>query len=81
MTTTFSERTMHHLRNFMDAKNISQRELASAMGVTEARVSQIFREGSNITLKSVDEIEAGLLVVLNNRPLNNFIFIDLERGK
>lgn len=73
---TFSDRTMKSFRDFMDQKNISQRDLAGAMGVSEARISQIFREGSNITLKTVDEIEAGCLRVLNSRPLGNFYFID-----
>lgn len=78
MNPPFSERTMRHLRGVMESKNISQRELASAMGVTEARVSQIFA-GANITLRTVDAIEAGMLDVLNRRPLNNFVFVDARR--
>ena len=72
----FSQRIMRQLVDFLNAKNISQRELAHELGVSEARVSQIFRRKSNITLKTVDEIEAALIAIINRRPLNNFYFID-----
>jgi transcriptional regulator with XRE-family HTH domain len=74
--TPFSEMVMRMLRATMDTKNISQRELAGALGVSEARVSQMFAEGSNLTLKSVDEIQAAFVTILVSRPLDNFIFVD-----
>ena len=77
---TFSQRTMRHLVSFMHQKNISQRDLAAALDVTEARVSQMFRVGSNLTLKSVDEIEEALIKILNSRPLGNFVFLDTNKS-
>lgn len=72
MTLTFSQRVMRQLVAFMQSKNISQRDLAEALGVSEARVSQMFRRNSNLTLKSVDEIEAAFINILNRRPFGNF---------
>lgn len=74
--TPFSEIVMGQLRATMDAKNISQRELAHAMEVSEPYVSYLFSGKSNITLKTVDKIQAAFVEILVKRPLNNFVFVD-----
>lgn len=74
----FSQRVMTQIRDTMHAKNISQRELADALRMSDASVSQMLNERSNLTLKTVDRIHAAMLDILNRRPPNNFIFVDGE---
>nr|WP_047169425.1 helix-turn-helix transcriptional regulator [Sphingomonas sp. Y57] len=56
----FAERTVNEICAAMNRAHISQRELAKRLGVTEARISQILRPESNMTLRSVDRILAAI---------------------
>lgn len=44
------------LHNLMGAKGVSQRELADRLGVSEARVSQMFSSAGNLTVRTVGEV-------------------------
>jgi transcriptional regulator with XRE-family HTH domain len=44
------------LHNLMGAKGVSQRELAERLGVSEARVSQMFSSAGNLTVRTVGEV-------------------------
>ena len=41
----------HRIQTVMNRKNVSQKKLAERLGVSEARVSQIFSSRSNMTLR------------------------------
>jgi transcriptional regulator with XRE-family HTH domain len=46
----------HELYRVMQEKRVSQKELARRLGVTEARVSQVFADNCNVTLRTLGKI-------------------------
>lgn len=66
--TLFSEQVMNQIRAIMKKYNIKNRELAREMGVSDVRVHHIFQDGSNLTLKSVDQVHQALFNIVNRRP-------------
>ena len=44
------------IHELMEEKGVSQRELANRLGVSEARVSQIFSDACNITIRRLARI-------------------------
>lgn len=44
------------LHNLMGEKGVSQRDLAERLGVSEARVSQMFGSAGNLTVRTVGEV-------------------------
>lgn len=52
----FQVKTILMIDEVMDKAGIDQRELARRMKVSEARVSQMLRTDSNMTLRTVDRI-------------------------
>ncbi len=45
----------------MNARNMSQRALATSMGVSEARVSQMLRVGSNMRIRTIERVWFAIL--------------------
>lgn len=61
---TVQQRMIRMIDRLMDEADVDQRELATRMKVSEARVSQMLKTDSNMTLKTVDRILAALSVSL-----------------
>jgi transcriptional regulator with XRE-family HTH domain len=60
---------MENVAALLQSLGISQRELASRLGVTEARVSQVTRGGKNLTLRSLAAIGWALGVRFDIAPI------------
>lgn len=58
--TTNIDGVRKQLREAMKAKGVSQRELARRLGVSEARVSQMFSENSSFSMSSAERGSAAL---------------------
>lgn len=56
----FTRQTLDMILREMNARGLTQRELAKRVGVTEARMSQMLHDRSNLTLRSVDRILDGI---------------------
>lgn len=56
----FSDRTMDEIRRAMTAADVTQRDLATALSLSESRISQMLGKGSNITLRTVDRVFWGI---------------------
>lgn len=54
------EETATALRDAMDANDMTQRELAAALEVSEARISRILSGSENVTLATITEVAAML---------------------
>ena len=57
---SFSAETLRRIKRAMIFTGITQRQIASRMGVTEARVSQMLGSNGNMTLKTVDRVLAAI---------------------
>lgn len=64
-----SEQIMRGIRDSLTYWEISQRELAKGLEVSEARVSQMLAEGSNLTLGTVDKIYTAIYRIALRRPV------------
>ena len=62
-----SEQIMRQIWAVMEQHDISQREIAAEMSVTEARISQIFGDRGNITLCTLDKLHEALINILCRR--------------
>jgi transcriptional regulator with XRE-family HTH domain len=48
--------TQFAIHNLMEAKDVSRRELARALDVSEPRISQLFHDTTNLTLRTIARI-------------------------